>query len=212
VTAFSVKIQNDPSLVALLDVGQLQSCRFGPPQAAANQNREDRTISFTPHGVAIRHSHEGLDLFGTKPVPQSNANTLCTFDAPNAGGQLWTEQSGVGRLMRKSPDGGKAQVDHRRRQSPGLQFKPVPQDHGFVKAGRGSEQYHVTKSSIAKRYERFDSEDRSVFNTALFANSRSGRRSTRFGVFVVCRVFLRLIHKRSPLPLVRMYASDAGWR
>src|SRR5438270_10627285 len=52
----------------------------------------------------------------------------------------------------------------------------------LLKASRGSEQYHAMKSSIANRYERFDSDDRRVFKTALFAKSRSGRRRTRFGV------------------------------
>jgi hypothetical protein len=70
----------------------------------------------------------------------------------------------------------------------------------LLKARRGSDQYHATKSSIGNRYDRFDSDDRRVFRTALLAKSRPGRRSTRFGA---CLAFLRLIDKRSPYPLVR---------
>ena len=42
----------------------------------------------------------------------------------------------------------------------------------LLKAIRGSEQYHATKSSIANRYDRFDSDDRRVFRTALLAKSK----------------------------------------
>jgi hypothetical protein len=68
------------------------------------------------------------------------------------------------------------------------------------------EQYHATKSSIANRYERFDSDDRRVFRTALLTKSRSGRRSTRFGV---CFCFLQIMHTRSPGPLIRIDRSES---
>ena len=50
-----------------------------------------------------------------------------------------------------------------------------------VNANRGSEQYHSTKSSMAKAYARVDSGDPSVFRTPRLAKSRSGNRSTFLG-------------------------------
>jgi hypothetical protein len=70
----------------------------------------------------------------------------------------------------------------------------------LLKATLGSEQYHATKSSIANRYDLFDSGERRVFRTALFAKSRSGSLRTRFGL---CFGFLRLTDERSLYPLVK---------
>jgi hypothetical protein len=86
--------------------------------------------------------------------------------------------------------------DESRRDSNSSRYRSTT---ALLKASCGSEQYHATKSSIANRYERFDSADRSVFKTALLAKSRSGRRKTRLGV---CLAFLGFLDKRSPYPLV----------
>ena len=51
----------------------------------------------------------------------------------------------------------------------------------LLKASLGSEQYHATKSSIAKRYARCESEELKVFRTAVLEWSRSERRRTRLG-------------------------------
>jgi hypothetical protein len=87
--------------------------------------------------------------------------------------------------------------DESRRDSNSSRYRSTT---ALLNARRGSEHYQDTKSSIANRYDRFDSDDRRVFRAALLAKSRSGRRRTLFGL---CLAFLRLIDERSPCPLVR---------
>jgi hypothetical protein len=111
--AFALWVENDPTFIALLDVSKLQFSHFGPSEAASNQNRDDRMISFAAHRVGIRRGHQQLHLIGTKPIAQPHADSFCTFDPPNAGCQLRTEQSRVGRFVRKSPNGHKPQVNGR---------------------------------------------------------------------------------------------------
>src|ERR1019366_4043969 len=159
---------------------------FGPAETAASQNRDDRTISLAAHRLRVRRLLEYVHLFGTEPVPPATADSLRTFDPPNAGGQLRAEQSHVSSRLHEAPNCGEAKVDRRRRQSHGHKFKPIPRNNGF-----------------AERESRFRTAPRSVFKTALLAKSRSGRRSTRFGV---CLAFLRFIHNRSQNPLVRIHA------
>lgn len=64
--------------------------------------------------IGIRRAHQQLHLIGTEPVAQPHADSLCTFDSPNARCHLRTQQARVGRFVRESPNGGKPQIDRRR--------------------------------------------------------------------------------------------------
>jgi hypothetical protein len=93
-----------------------------------------------------------------------------------------------------------SEVDCRRGQPPGFQFKPVSKHHYLVNAVRGSEQCRATESSIANRQDNYDSGGRRVIRMAPLAKSRCGNRRTRLGI---CFQFLRLIDECSPYPLVK---------
>jgi hypothetical protein len=47
-TSFSEQVNNDPAIVSLLKVRQLQTDQFSTPQAAAQQDGKNGVVSFCP--------------------------------------------------------------------------------------------------------------------------------------------------------------------
>lgn len=52
-------------------------------------------------------------LLRRQPVPELNADAAHAFDAPNAGGELRAQKSGIGGFIRDPADGREPQVDGR---------------------------------------------------------------------------------------------------
>jgi hypothetical protein len=67
----------------------------------------------------------------------------------DSGCQFGAQQTSVGRLVSQPPHSRKSGVDSSGSKAALLQVKSITQNHGFVDASRGSEQYQATNSSMA---------------------------------------------------------------
>src|SRR5260370_14903129 len=66
------EVYDAPPPVSLLDVPHRRRRHFGPPQAAAQEHSEDRTVPHALRSCGIRSVEELLRLLDGKPVPQAN--------------------------------------------------------------------------------------------------------------------------------------------
>jgi hypothetical protein len=54
VDTFPVEINDDPSILALLDIRESQSCDLGPAKTTSDEHGHDRTVPLAFHGIGIR--------------------------------------------------------------------------------------------------------------------------------------------------------------
>jgi hypothetical protein len=78
-----------------------------------------------------------------------NGERFAFFDAPNTSSQIGAQEASVGSCESKSPHCGQAHIDGGGSEVVLLQKESVSEDHGPLKAKRGSEQYQPMNSSIA---------------------------------------------------------------
>ncbi len=85
------QICDDAVFLPNLEVLQLEADQLGPPQAASDQNRQDRPVSFTSEVVRQRMPQQGLGFADAQPVPNPNAQPLRAFHATDAGRRAGAE-------------------------------------------------------------------------------------------------------------------------
>ena len=68
----SNEIDNAPPAIALLDVTHRERRHFGPPEAAAQEDRQDRTVAQSFGRGGIRGIQQRLRLPDREPVPQAD--------------------------------------------------------------------------------------------------------------------------------------------
>src|SRR5229473_1537723 len=96
-------------------------------------------------------AQERLGLFCGKPISESNAHLFCSFDPTNTSRQLGLRSpvSAASYARRRTAARRRLIVDGaKRRPSRSSLYRRTTV---LLKASLGSEQYHVTKSSIANR-------------------------------------------------------------
>ena len=81
--------------LSLLQMRELQVSQLAPTQPAAKQYRKNRTIPFSLERHRIRCLPQATGFFSREPITKADSQLLHAFHAADAGGELWTEQSGV---------------------------------------------------------------------------------------------------------------------
>ena len=71
-------------------------------------------VAFTSHRAAIKDGEEPLALFARQPVTEAHAMLFRSFYPADSGGQIRTQEPGIRRLIRQSPNRGEPKVDGRR--------------------------------------------------------------------------------------------------
>src|SRR5216684_4633010 len=92
VLSFANQVGNHPALLADLKIFHPESYQFGASQAAANEQRESRSIAFTSEAIQ-RLCEQSLRLINGQPVSDPNAQAFCTFDTTDSGCEFGTEKS-----------------------------------------------------------------------------------------------------------------------
>src|SRR5260370_6519591 len=98
VLSFANQVGDHPALLADLKSVQSESYQFGASQAAANEQRESRSIAFTSEAIQ-RHCEQSLRLINGQPVSDPNAQAFCALNSADAVCQLGTQESSISCLM-----------------------------------------------------------------------------------------------------------------
>ena len=142
-SALPNKIDDRPMFIAPLQMGKLQIGQFPPPQPAAKQDGENRSISSAPDCVRRGSLPESAGLFSRQPVAQSDAQFSDAFHAPNAGRQLRAQQACIGGFVSEPSHGRQPPVDRTCaaswRFSRKMRYRVTT---ALLNDKRGSEQYH----------------------------------------------------------------------
>jgi hypothetical protein len=194
-------VNHSPVVFPLLKMIYCQVDEFGSAQSATEQDRQHCTIALPANAFPVRRSKRALACSAVSQFPSRTPTFLAplTRRMPAANSGLRSPVSAAPYARRRTAARRKFIVD-------GAKWRPSSSNlyrrtTVLLKASLGSEQYQVTKSSIANRYDRRDSDERRVFRTAVFAKSRSGKRSTRFGEECLRFDVLIFMGQRSPCPL-----------
>jgi hypothetical protein len=99
VLSLANQIGDHPVLLTDLKIFQSESNQFGASQAAANQQRQNRSITPASQAVSSRFRQQGSGLFDGQPVSDPNAQAFCTFNATDSGCQFGTQESCISCLM-----------------------------------------------------------------------------------------------------------------
>jgi hypothetical protein len=98
VLPFANRVSNYPVVLADLEVFRSESNQFGPSQAASNEQRQNRPITFASEAVCRWFAEQSLGLIDCQPVANPNAETLRAFDAADSGGQFRAQEASIGGL------------------------------------------------------------------------------------------------------------------
>ena len=130
------QVEQDPARVPLLDRRDFERGEFFAPQAAAEEDGQQRPVAFSPQGIAVG---QGKQLFGLRPVePVAGAGAAAgrPFDPADRGRVIGRAKPVVVRFADQFADGAQPDVDRGRGQAGGFERNPVALDRGFVKAVR----------------------------------------------------------------------------
>jgi hypothetical protein len=98
------KIGNDPVLLPLLDVLNLQRSQFCSAQPAAQQNRESDIVALTSKTRAVRRQQKAPSLVRSEPIANRYPQLLGALYTANPSSQVCTEQTAIGGLVRQTPN------------------------------------------------------------------------------------------------------------
>ena len=111
---------------------RLQGQQLGAPQAAADQHRDHRVVPQLARGRRRRGLEQPPALLRRQPVSEAHADPPHALHPTNTGGQLGTQQPGVGGLVRDASDRGQPQIDRGRRISALFEVNAVSEHHGAI--------------------------------------------------------------------------------
>jgi hypothetical protein len=90
------KIGNDPVLLPLLDVLNLQRSQFCSAQPAAQQNRESDIVALTSKTRAVRRQQKAPSSVRSGPITNRYPQSLGALYTANPSSQVCTEQTAIG--------------------------------------------------------------------------------------------------------------------
>jgi hypothetical protein len=82
------KVNNTPSPMPVLDMGESDSSYIGSSKAAAEQDGKNVAVAQSLYGRDVRRIEEGLRLSKRQAVPDPDSLRLDAVHATNAGRQL----------------------------------------------------------------------------------------------------------------------------
>lgn len=89
-----------------------------PPEFAAQEDPEQRSISLALERIRAGHLPERSCLVGSGPVTKTNAEVLRPFDSPDAGSKIRAEHAGISSFVCEAPDGREPPANCARRKLP----------------------------------------------------------------------------------------------
>ena len=95
---FANQVDDAPSPIPLLDVGECQGCHFGTSEPAAEQDGQHGSVPPPFDGGDIGCTQKILSLPQREPVPDPHSHRLHAFHPHDPGRQLRWEQAVVGRF------------------------------------------------------------------------------------------------------------------
>jgi hypothetical protein len=128
----SHEIHDAPPSVALLDVAAGERRHFGPPEAAAQEDRQDRAVAEALGRGCVWCIQQLLRLLDGEPIPQTDAFGRDPLYPSDPGGQFRRQQSVVGGLHRELAHRGNTHVDGDGAELAGLQ-RNTPLAHSCLR-------------------------------------------------------------------------------
>ena len=119
------QIDDHPTPLALLDIGEVELGEFPAPQAATEQQTKQHTVAFTLQRRAVGSLQQLEGLRPGQPVPRPDPRAFGALDPSDRGGHGGIEQGVVGGLDRQLFEGRQAQVDRGWGQFPALQIGTI---------------------------------------------------------------------------------------
>ena len=148
-TAFAHQVRQDPVILSELQVLNPDRLDFSPAQTTPYEHGEYGSVPHVPELQSSGCGDEGLALLGRKPVPDPDAQPLCTFHSAYTCGEIRAQEATVGGFVRQSADSGQPEVDCRRGVPPLFQRDSVPGHDCSIECQSGSEQYQSMKFRMA---------------------------------------------------------------
>ncbi len=99
VAAFANEICKHPVFFSKLEVLNLNGNELCSAQAAAQKHGQHCVVTQVAQLLAGVNGEQLFTLFRAKPVPNSNAQPLCSFDPANASGEVRTQESTIRSLI-----------------------------------------------------------------------------------------------------------------
>ena len=132
VAGLAFQVNDGPVVFPLLDVAEVQVHRFVPSKAAGEQDCQECAVPLSLQRVTVRCIPESLGLLRSLPISKANADLLDSLDTSYAGGQVWAEQTAVGRFLSEAPHRVEAEIDSAGRQLPRFQVYAISEDNGLT--------------------------------------------------------------------------------
>ncbi len=99
---FSSQVRDNPMTFAKLEILESQGCHFSPPEATADEKREQSTIALTAKSLSGFRAKQLLAFFRAQPISDTHSQLPDTFYAPYACRKVRTEESAIRRFIRQS--------------------------------------------------------------------------------------------------------------
>jgi hypothetical protein len=125
--SFADEIGDNPMFLPNLEVLSSQTDRFGPPESASNQQRQDGAVALAAGGFQGRRLQQCSRLIDSQPSANPDAQALRAFDTPDTRSQFGAQEAGVGGFVSKSPHRGQAHVNCGGSEIVLFQEEPVPE-------------------------------------------------------------------------------------
>ena len=107
---FPDQVNERSVILPFLNIANTQRNDLRSPQPTTEEKRDDGAIALLPK--CFRGSgNERPALCGAQPVANAPAELRHPLDPSDARNQFWAQQSGIGRLIGQSADGGEPDVD-----------------------------------------------------------------------------------------------------
>jgi hypothetical protein len=99
---FSSQVRDNPMTFPKLEILESQGCHFSPPEATADEKREQSMIALTAKSLSGLRAKQLFPFFRGQPISDTHSQPPDTFYAPYACRKVRTEESAIGRFIRQA--------------------------------------------------------------------------------------------------------------
>jgi hypothetical protein len=111
VSAFPDEVSDDPVAFAELKGFKPQCRHLDPPQSTADENCEQGIVALRCQAFANSRRKQSPSLVRRQPISDTNSEPFNSFDATDTGGEIGTEKTAIGGLVRQSTHCRQSQVN-----------------------------------------------------------------------------------------------------
>jgi hypothetical protein len=132
VATFANQIDHGPVSLTHLDVIELQANQLRPAKATTEQHGQHRVVPLRAYTVTTRVFEYFRTLLCAQPIARPEPELLDSLDPADSGGQLGTQQTGVGGFVSQTANGCELLVDGVGGQMPRFQVHAITHDHDTI--------------------------------------------------------------------------------